>query len=256
MKMDGSKERERVGTNSKNVLTEQLDKRSPNVDSEEVQQSLKFKEQSHSKEEEFLVELILESQHFLSLQNNSGKNEPPESLRQDIQPLIDEQDQFTPDNWIPRSSQLTRLSGTHPFNAEPGLSTLFDAGMITPTQLHYVRNHGAVPKLDWNTHKLEIADPEGLLQYPTALSMDDIAKMEWISIPVTLACDGNRRGEVNRIRQSGGFDWGPCIYKCSVTFADCSWDQLCLLERRSGSGYLTKLWHQKTTFRRDVVLTL
>src|SRR5436190_13563112 len=79
-------------------------------------------------QERFLAKLISETQHFLSLQNNSGKNEPPSDLRQDIQPLIDERDQFTPDNWIPRSSHLTRLTGLHPLNAEPDLTALFYAG--------------------------------------------------------------------------------------------------------------------------------
>ena len=29
-------------------------------------------------------------------------------------------------------------------------------GFITPVSLHYVRNHGAVPKCEWDTHKLSI----------------------------------------------------------------------------------------------------
>lgn len=105
-------------------------------------------------QEHFLAELISESQHFLALSNDGGKHNILPDLIRDIQPLIDEQDQFTPDSWIPRSRQLTRLTGAHPLNAEPELTILFDAGLITPTQLHYVRNHGAIPKLDWDTHRL------------------------------------------------------------------------------------------------------
>lgn len=41
-------------------------------------------------------------------------------------------------------------------NAEPDAKALFDAGMITPTKLHYVRNHGPVPCLDWDTHTLTV----------------------------------------------------------------------------------------------------
>lgn len=55
---------------------------------------------------------------------------------------IDEKDQFSPDNWIPRSSKMIRLTGKHPFNAEPELTPLFDAGLVTPNEYHYVRNHG------------------------------------------------------------------------------------------------------------------
>ena len=33
---------------------------------------------------------------------------------------------------------------------------LMDKGFITPVSLHYVRNHGAVPKLDWDSHKVKV----------------------------------------------------------------------------------------------------
>lgn len=180
-------------------------------ESQQESQMPKNDDNQPSKEQErFLADLICETQHFLSLQNISGKHEPPEDLRRDIQPLIDERDQFTPDHWIPRSSHLTRLTGSHPLNAEPDLTELFDAGLITPSHLHYVRNHAAVPKLDWDSHKLQIVDPEELCTNPQEFSMNKIAEMDWICIPVTLACDGNRRGEVNRVHRSAGFDWGAC----------------------------------------------
>lgn len=34
--------------------------------------------------------------------------------------------------------------------------------MITPTKLHYVRSHGAVPCLDWDTHTLDVGMDESL----------------------------------------------------------------------------------------------
>eukprot|EP01051_Picozoa_sp_SAG22_P003113 SAG22_NODE_147_length_17533_cov_46.384536_12_plen_278_part_00 len=40
---------------------------------------------------------------------------------------------------------LIRLTGKHPFNCEPPLDTLYNQGFITPTSLHYVRNHGERP---------------------------------------------------------------------------------------------------------------
>jgi len=187
----------------------QKDKEDKPKDSRKDQESTDKKEMS-SEEEHFLAELISETKHLLSLQNNPGNKDPPKDLKRDLQPLIDERDQFTPDNWIPRSSHLTRLTGSHPLNAEPDLTELYDAGLITPTHLHYVRSHGAVPKLDWDTHKLTVDDPEGLCENAREFSMDEIAKMDWICIPVTLACDGNRRGEVNRIKRGAGFDWGAC----------------------------------------------
>ena len=44
----------------------------------------------------------------------------------------------------------------HPLNCEPPLSMLMEKGFITPVSIHYVRNHGAVPKLDWDTHKVKV----------------------------------------------------------------------------------------------------
>lgn len=135
------KHKNRENTNSKKENDD--DKKQSNE-----YQTTKKDKQIDAKEQRLLAEHITETRHFLSLRNNSGKQSLPKSLKRDIQPFIDEQDQFTPDNWIPRSQHLKRLTGTHPLNAEPHLADLFSEGLITPTELHYVRNHGAVPKLD------------------------------------------------------------------------------------------------------------
>ena len=123
---------------------------------------------------------------------------------------IDEADQFSPDNWIPRSENLIRLTGKHPLNGEPKLTPLFEAGLITPNELHYVRNHGAVPHLLWETHTLDVED--GAL----VLTMDDLRdKFDTINIAVALACDGNRRKELNMIKRSKGFNWGSGAVSCA-----------------------------------------
>ncbi|OAA56340.1 Oxidoreductase, molybdopterin-binding domain protein [Niveomyces insectorum RCEF 264] len=115
-------------------------------------------------------------------------------------------------NWLPRSSDLIRLTGKHPLNAEAHLSHLFEAGLITPNELHYVRNHGAVPRILWEFHELEI-ECGG---HAVSLSMDDLTqKYETINIPVLLACDGNRRKELNMIRKSKGFNWGAGAASCA-----------------------------------------
>ena len=41
-------------------------------------------------------------------------------------------------SWVPRHPELIRLTGRHPFNCEPPLSTVMDKGFITPCSL--VRN--------------------------------------------------------------------------------------------------------------------
>ena len=158
----------------------------------------------------------------MALQQNDGKQDSPvkyEAVHKDTS--IEAEDAMTPDNWIPRSGNLVRNTGHHPLNAEPRLEKLFDAGLITPNELHYVRNHGSVPRLYWDTHQLDVCD--GALK----LSMDDLQNMfEPINIPVALACDGNRRGELNLIKRSKGFSWGSGAVSCAYWKGALLWQVL------------------------------
>mmetsp|Transcript_29837 Transcript_29837/g.43981 ORF Transcript_29837/g.43981 Transcript_29837/m.43981 type:complete len:932 (+) Transcript_29837:87-2882(+) len=129
---------------------------------------------------------------------------------------VDPRDEKTPDDWIPRHPDLVRLTGRHPFNCEPPVMDLMSHGFITPTSLHYVRNHGAAPNLDWDSHRVRIS---GLVDKPMELSMADFTdptKFEQVSIPVTLVCAGNRRKEQNSVKQGIGFNWGPAAVSTSV----------------------------------------
>lgn len=102
------------------------------------------------------------------------------------------------------------MTGKHPLNAEPQLSRLFEAGLITPNELHYVRNHGAVPRILWEYHKLDIENGK------LTLSIDELKNnFDTINIPVALACDGNRRKEINMFRKSKGFSWGAGAVSCA-----------------------------------------
>lgn len=56
------------------------------------------------------------------------------------------EDEKSADAWVPRDPKMIRLTGRHPFNSEPPPSDLMDS-YITSPELHYVRNHGAVPKV-------------------------------------------------------------------------------------------------------------
>lgn len=119
-------------------------------------------------------------------------------------------DKKTPDYHVPRDSRLIRLTGVHPFNVEAPLSDLFDEGFLTSPELFYVRNHGAVPKvedeecLDWDF------TVEGLVEKPLKLRLRDlISDYDVKTYPITLVCAGNRRKEQNQVRKSKGFSWGP-----------------------------------------------
>mmetsp|Transcript_31111 Transcript_31111/g.69120 ORF Transcript_31111/g.69120 Transcript_31111/m.69120 type:complete len:849 (+) Transcript_31111:85-2631(+) len=120
---------------------------------------------------------------------------------------IDKKDADTPDNWVPRDPRILRLTGRHPLNCEPPMDHLMSYGFITPPSIHFVRNHGAVPKISWSSHRIEV---NGLVNTPISISMDELIAMPSITLPVTLVCAGNRRKEENMVKKSIGFNWGPC----------------------------------------------
>ncbi|EED24630.1 nitrate reductase, putative [Talaromyces stipitatus ATCC 10500] len=165
----------------------------------------------YSPQELSLLSLLQsESENIKTLEENDGKVTSPVVQTQFQHMSIDEADQSTPDNWIPRSPHLIRLTGKHPLNGESDIEALFNAGLITPNELHYVRNHGYVPHLLWETHSIDIDN--GLMD----LSMDDLAnEFDAINIAVVLVCDGNRRKELNMIRQTKGFNIGPGAMSCA-----------------------------------------
>ncbi|RUS31622.1 hypothetical protein BC938DRAFT_477430 [Jimgerdemannia flammicorona] len=137
---------------------------------------------------------------------DDGKTERSPMYKVEPVTDIDDADTGTPDNWIPRHSDLVRLTGKHPLNAETDTRQLVEFGLVTPNPLHYVRNHGPVPALEWETHTVIV---DGLVSNPREYTMDEIASKSWINIPVTMGCDGNRRKEVKLFKSSDGFNWGP-----------------------------------------------
>eukprot|EP00182_Erythrolobus_australicus_P000417 CAMPEP_0185833810 /NCGR_PEP_ID=MMETSP1353-20130828/3516_1 /TAXON_ID=1077150 /ORGANISM="Erythrolobus australicus, Strain CCMP3124" /LENGTH=888 /DNA_ID=CAMNT_0028532139 /DNA_START=67 /DNA_END=2733 /DNA_ORIENTATION=+ len=128
---------------------------------------------------------------------------------QHVETEILPEDVNTPDKWVPRSKLITRLTGKHPFNMEPtNIETLLNQGFFTPPSIHYIRNHGAAMEgLQWDTHEITVA---GLVSNPMTLSMNELASLPSVSLPVTLVCAGNRRKEQNMTKQTIGFSWGPC----------------------------------------------
>ncbi|KAG8485390.1 hypothetical protein CXB51_021497 [Gossypium anomalum] len=133
----------------------------------------------------------------------------------EVEPLIlDPRDEATADNWIDRNPSLVRLTGKHPFNSEPPLNRLMQYGFITPVPLHYVRNHGAVPKASWDDWTIEIT---GLVKRPIKLTMDQLVnEFQSREFPVTLVCAANRRKEQNMIKPTVGFNWGAAGISTSL----------------------------------------
>lgn len=168
--------------------------------------------QRYSAREIALLRAVQHEQEYMrDLKVNDGKDRSNVRNRTTIS--IDEADQFTPDNWIPRSPDLIRLTGKHPLNAEAPLSRIFAAGFITPNEIFYVRSHGAVPRLMWEYHQLEIETFGG---ETCKFSMDDLKeKFPAINIPVFIGCDNGRRKELNMIKRTKGFNWGPGAVGCA-----------------------------------------
>ncbi|KAF8332412.1 Mo-co oxidoreductase dimerization domain-containing protein [Cantharellus anzutake] len=123
---------------------------------------------------------------------------------------VDDADVSTPDKWVRREPSMIRLMGKHPFNSEAPLDKLFAAGFLTPTSLFYVRNHGAVPYVDADRATNWRLRIYGLVEREAEFSIDDLKGMfQVVTLPVTLACAGNRRKEQNVVKKSVGFNWGP-----------------------------------------------
>jgi nitrate reductase (NAD(P)H) len=132
----------------------------------------------------------------------------------DLGKYPDHRDVGTPDEWLPRDGRLVRLTGRHPFNVEPPMSELRKTRFLTPSSLHYVRNHGACPRLTWEDHSIVVG---GQVAKPLELTMDQLVDLApHRELPVTLVCAGNRRKEQNMIRQTIGFNWGPCGVSTNV----------------------------------------
>lgn len=125
---------------------------------------------------------------------------------------VDNKDMGTSDAWVPRDPRIQRLTGRHPLNCEPPMPDLMAAGFITPPSIHYVRNHGAAPKIQWSEHRLNIG---GLVDKPMSITMNELIAMPSVTKPITLVCAGNRRKEENMIKKSIGFNWGPCAVSTS-----------------------------------------
>jgi len=133
---------------------------------------------------------------------------PPVPLQPEASSVL-EDDEKTPDSWIPRDSRMVRLTGKHPFNCEPKLEILYDHGFLTPSSLFYVRSHGAVPRIDQAAGEAWTLKVHGLVANPVELRIADLkSRLETVTLPVTFVCAGNRRKEQNIVQKSLGFNWG------------------------------------------------
>lgn len=159
---------------------------------EEKDEHQKLLEQYTHQEIALLRALQHERGHTVNLEQSDGKRKSPQTNNR-TQISIDETDQFSPDNWLPRSSDLIRPNGKHLLK------------LLRPIYPTF-----SMPRLLWEFHTIDISNGK------LVLTMDDLRdNFDTINIPVALACDGNRRKELNMIKRSKGFDWGSGAVSCA-----------------------------------------
>ncbi|XP_028855337.1 sulfite oxidase, mitochondrial [Denticeps clupeoides] len=124
----------------------------------------------------------------------------PEDRRQ--QESVSSSDPYSND---PKRHPVLQINSLKPFNAEPPPELLSDS-YITPSALFFKRNHLPVPKVDPEMYKLEV---EGLQGGPVSFSLKDLkTRFPKHTVTATLQCAGNRRSEMNEVKQVKGLNWG------------------------------------------------
>ncbi|KAK0629757.1 hypothetical protein B0T17DRAFT_506282 [Bombardia bombarda] len=160
---------------------------------------------------------------------------PPKPRRNKVLP----EDLKTPDSHVERDPRLIRLTGIHPFNVEAPLSDLYNEGFLTTKDLHYVRNHGPVPRVD----DAQVLDweftVEGMVETPLKLTLRDLIRdYEQATYPITLVCAGNRRKEQNVVRKTKGFSWGPAGLSTALWTGVALGDLLARAAPKRGARYV------------------
>ena len=103
--------------------------------------------------------------------------------------------------WGKRADMIVR--GHLPYNAEPPARVLASSD-ITPIDTFYARNHGPLPDISPQRWQLRI---DGCVDEPLTLTYDRLTtEFDQHSVVATLACAGNRRAEMLRVRPIPGKD--------------------------------------------------
>jgi sulfite oxidase len=124
---------------------------------------------------------------------------------------LDEKDRETThstvDHWSqePVRHRLLTPRSKKPFNAEPPPSLLADSH-LTPNPLFFVRNHLPVPVVEEKDYRLEI---QGIgLKKSVSISLEELkTKFPTKTVTTTIQCAGNRRSEMNKVKEVKGLFW-------------------------------------------------
>lgn len=133
----------------------------------------------------------------------------------------------------PKRHPMLKVLTQKPFNAETPKELSVES-LVTPNELHFVRNHLPVPEIDPSTFSLEIFDESSGKKF--VFTLDDLKnKFPIYTIPVTLQCSGNKRKLMNEFEPVQGLMWDvnaistakwtgvklrDILQHCGVDFAD------------------------------------
>ena len=110
----------------------------------------------------------------------------------------------------------TTYTGEEPLNREPRASTLISS-FISSTEHAYDRNHGPIPQLCAETHKVHIT---GLVRESLVLSIASLSSdFSQHTVTSALQCAGNRRHTMRTaIKEVSGIDWrDAAVMNCQWT---------------------------------------
>lgn len=72
-----------------------------------------------------------------------------------------------------------------------------------------MRNHGYVPRVSAAAAESWELRVHGLVKHPTVFRVTDLKRLfPTVTLPITMVCAGNRRGEQNVVAKGLGFNWG------------------------------------------------
>ncbi|KAG0021583.1 hypothetical protein BGZ80_002105, partial [Entomortierella chlamydospora] len=96
-----------------------------------------------------------------------------------------------------------------PFNAEPPLPALVNAGQITPTDIFFKRNHGPIPDISLENHQIYIGVQRNTpdIEWKVISMRDIINKWPKATVTATIQCAGNRRDGLAAVKEVSGVIW-------------------------------------------------
>ncbi|KAF8941667.1 hypothetical protein BGZ58_000003 [Dissophora ornata] len=152
---------------------------------------------------------IADSRSSKSSKSTKECIQPPQHCKKELCDIDYSQDP-------PRILSNYLVHAPKPFNAEPHLPLLVNSGNITPTDVFFKRNHGPIPDIRLDDHRVYIGvqhSLQGSQGQPAVvewkvLNMSDIMnKWPKATITASLQCAGNRREGLAQVKEVKGVIW-------------------------------------------------